>query len=241
MLYLDSLRLGGRNLGHLGSSHLRLERRIVGVFGATTIVLVLLFTSQMAAAQDAVGEFTKVSGIAKLMRGGGEIAVAIGMPVAVGDKIRTSANAQVSVTFKDGSKLELGESSSFTVDQYAIRGSSRLKAVIGLWGGHLHSIVTAVVGGPPNFEVRTPNAVAAVRGTEFDTAFIEGRPCPEDRSCMRYTTVGVSSGSVAVSNPSNSAPPVEVGEGYETTVACEAAATSPAPLGMEGMGAPGYH
>ena len=29
--------------------------------------------------------------------------------------------------------------------------------------------------------------------------------------------------------------------GYETTVACEAPATSPAPLGMEEMGAPGYH
>lgn len=218
-----------------------MRRRIVGIFGPTVIVLILIFTSQMTAAQNAVGEFTKVSGIAKLARGGNEIDIAVGMPVAVGDKIRTSANAQVSVTFKDGSKLELGESSSFTVDKYAIAGSSRLKAVIGLWGGHIHSIVTAVVGRPSNFEVRTPNAVAAVRGTDFETAFIEGRPCPEDRSCMRYTTVGVSSGSVVVSNPSNSAPPVEVGEGYETTVACEAAATSPAPLGMEDMGAPGYH
>lgn len=213
----------------------------MGVFGATIIVLVLIFAAQMAAAQEAAGEFTKVSGIAKLARGGNEVDIAVGMPVAVGDKVRTSANAQVSVTFKDASKLELGESSSFTVDEYAIAGSSRLKAVIELWGGHLHSIVTVVVGSAPNFEVRTPNAVAAVRGTEFETAFVEGRPCPEDRSCMRYTTVGVSSGSVVVSNPSNSAPPVEVGEGYETTVACEAAATSPAPLGMEDLGAPGYH
>lgn len=209
--------------------------------GAATIVLVVMFTSRMAAAQEAIGEFTNVGGTASLTHAGKELEAAIGMPVAVGDKIRTSPSAQVSVTFKDGSKLELGESSSFTVDQYAIAGSSRIKALIGLWGGHLHSIVTVVAGGTPNFEVRTPNAVAAVRGTEFETAFIEGRPCPEDRSCMRYTTVGVSSGRVVVSNPSNPAPPVEVGEGYETTVACEAAATSPAPLGMEGMGAPGYH
>jgi hypothetical protein len=34
---------------------------------------------------------------------------------------------------------------------------------------------------------------------------------------------------------------VQVTEGYETTVACDAPATSPAPLGMEEMGAPGYH
>ncbi len=206
-----------------------------------TIVLVVVFTSQMAAAQEAGGEFTKVSGIASLEHAGKQLAAALGMPVAVGDKIRTSPNAQVSVTFKDGSKLELGESSSCTVDQYTIAGSRRTKALIVLWGGHLRSIVTVVVGDAPNFEVHTPNAVAAVRGTEFETAFIEGRPCPEDRSCMRYTTVGVSSGSVVVSNPSNPAAPVKVDEGYETTVACESAATSPAPLGMEGMGAPGYH
>ena len=208
---------------------------------AATIVLVIVFASQISAAQEAVGEITKVSGIAKLDRGAKELDVASALPVAVGDKIRTSSNAQVSVTFKDGSKLELGESSSFTVDQYAITGSRRTKALIALWGGHLHSIVSVVVGDAPNFEVHSPNAVAAVRGTNFETAFIEGRPCPEDRSCMRYTTVGVSRGVVAVSNPSNAAPAVEVAEGYETTVACESAATSPAPLGMEGMGAPGYH
>ena len=210
--------------------------------GATAIVLVVIvFNSQMAAAQEAVGEFTKASGIANLEHAGKNVAVAIGMSVTTGDKIRTSQNAQVWVTFKDGSKVELGESSSFTVGQYALSGTTRKSALLQLWGGHLRSIVTAAVGDAPPFEVHTPNAIAAVRGTEFETAFVEGRPCPEDRSCMRYTTVGVSSGSVAVSNPSNSAPPVEVGEGYETTVACEAAATSPAPLGMEGMGAPGYH
>lgn len=205
-----------------------------------TIVMALVLTSRMAAAQEAVGEFTRVSGIANLERAGKELGAAVGMPVAIGDKIRTSPDAQVSVVFKDGSELALGESSSFTIDQYAIAGSQRINARIALWAGHLESIVAAV-SGAPNFEVHTPNAVAAVRGTQFETAFIEGRPCPEDRTCMRYTTVGVSSGSVVVSNPSNPAAPVEVDEGYETTVACESAATSPAPLGMENLGAPGYH
>ena len=58
---------------------------------------------------------------------------------------------------------------------------------------------------------------------------------------MRYTTVGVFHGVVSVANIANPAQAVQVNEGYETTVACEAAATSPAPLGMEEMGAPGYH
>ena len=58
---------------------------------------------------------------------------------------------------------------------------------------------------------------------------------------MRYTTVGVFHGVVAVANIANPAQAVQVTEGYETTVACERPATSPAPLGMEEMGAPGYH
>ncbi|HXN87410.1 MAG TPA: FecR family protein [Candidatus Binataceae bacterium] len=207
----------------------------------TAMLVAMMSLWLAAAAQETVGEIAKVNGIAKLERGGKDFEVTLAMPLAIGDQLRTSANTEVSVTFKDGSRLELGESTSCTIDQYAITGSRRTKGLVALWGGHLRSIVKVLGGDAPNFEVHTPNAVAAVRGTEFETAFIDGRPCPEDRSCMRYTTVGVSKGVVAVSNPSNSAPPVEVGEGYETTVACASAATSPAPLGMQGMGAPGYH
>lgn len=209
---------------------------------AIMIVLAIVFAAQISAAQDVVGEISKLSGEVKLERDGKQLEVAMAMPIAVGDKLRTGPSGEVWVTFRDGSKAELGESSSFTVDQYALSGSTRTSALLKLWGGHLHTIVTAVVGGPPAFEVHTPNGVAAVRGTDFDTAFVEGHPCPEDHTCMRYTTVGVSKGIVEVSNPLNStAPSVQVGEGYETTIPCESPATSPAPLGMEGMGAPGYH
>ena len=211
------------------------------VIFAAAIVFIAIFAPQMAAAQETVGAITTVSGIAKLLRSGKELDVAPAMPVAIGDQIRTAPDAQVSVTFADGSSAELGESSSFTIDRYALSGSTRKSALLALWGGHLRTIVKVAAAAAHDFEVHTPNAIVAVRGTEFETAFIDGRPCPEDRSCMRYTTVGVSSGIVAVSNPSNPAPPIEVDEGYETTVACESPATSPAPLGMEELGAPGYH
>ena len=163
------------------------------------------------------------------------------MPIKVRDKLRTTAKSKVTVTFRDGSKLVLSESSSYTIDEYSIGATNRIRASIALWAGHLRAIVFIAAGGVPDFEVHTPNAIAAVRGTEFETAFIADRPCPEDRSCMRYTTVGVFHGVVAVANIANPAQAVQVSEGYETTVACEAPATSPAPLGMEEMGAPGYH
>ncbi len=206
-------------------------------------VLTFTLTSRCAAAfaQDTVGEVTAVTGVAKLDRGGREVDVSPTMPINLRDRLRTSAKAELTVTLHDGSKLILLESSSYTVDQYAMTAAARVQASIGLWAGHLRAIVNAGVSGVPDFQVNTPNAVAAVRGTEFETAYIADRPCPEDRTCMRYTTVGVFHGVVAVANISNPAQVVRVTEGYETTVACESPATSPAPLGMEEMGAPGYH
>jgi hypothetical protein len=204
------------------------------------LVLALTFISAPVFAQDVVGEVTKVTGAAKLDRGGNKVDLAPSMPIQVRDTLTTAAKAELTVTFRDGSQLILSESSSYTIDQYAMTAAIRRQATIDLWAGHIRALVTGT-GIIPDFEVHTPNATAAVRGTEFETAFIEGRPCPEDRSCMRYTTVGVFHGVVAVANILNPAQAVEVTEGYETTVACESPATSPAPLGMGEMGAPGYH
>jgi hypothetical protein len=207
------------------------------------ILLIFTLTSRCAAAfaKDIVGEVTGITGVAKLERGGNEVGIAPSMPIEIHDKLRTMAEAQLTVTFHDGSKLVLYESSSYTIDQYTMISTTRTDALIRLWAGHLRAIVNLALGGDPNFQVHTPNAVSAVRGTEFKIAYIADRPCPEDRSCMRYTTVGVFHGVVAVANISNPAQAVQVTEGYETTVACEAPATAPAPLGVEEMGAPGYH
>ena len=207
------------------------------------VAITFTLTSRCATvfAQATVGEVTSITGIAKLVRGASELDLAQSMPVEVRDRLSTAPAAKLTVTFHDGSKLFLSESSSYTIDQYEIATTARRQAEIELWAGHLRAIVNLGAGGVPDFEVHTPNAITAVRGTEFETAFIEGRPCPEDHSCLRYTTVGVFHGVVAVANISNPAQAVLVTEGYETTVACEAPATSPAPLGMEEMGAPGYH
>src|SRR6266850_2834429 len=211
-------------------------------FVAITLLSFIL-TSQcsMAFAGDTVGEVTGLNGVANIERGGSEFAAALSMPIQIHDRLITIGKAQLTVTFHDGSKLILSETGTYSIDQYTITSATRTEASIALWAGHLRAIVNVISGGTPNFQVHTPNAIAAVRGTEFETAYIKDRPCPEDRSCMRYTTVEVFHGVVEVANSSNPAQTLRVTEGYETTVACEAPATSPAPLGMKEMGAPGYH
>jgi hypothetical protein len=222
-------------------SRRQFRHHLIRLIAIALLSLILTFHCAAAFAQDTVGQVTDITGSAKLERGGIEVEAATMMPIKVRDKLRTTAKSKVTVTFRDGSKLVLSESSSYTIDEYSIGATNRIRASIALWAGHLRAIVFIAAGGVPDFEVHTPNAIAAVRGTEFETAFIADRPCPEDRSCMRYTTVGVFHGVVAVANIANPAQAVQVSEGYETTVACEAPATSPAPLGMEEMGAPGYH
>ena len=193
-----------------------------------------------ARAQDQAGSITAVAGSATLERAGRQADAAIGMPVRVHDRLQTAADSSLTVTLLSGDELLLSESSSIAIDQYAAaRGDSSIDLLV----GHLRSIISAsLLRGRPAFEVHTPNAVAGVRGTDFETAFIEGKPCPGFPSCLRYTDVGVYRGIVEVSNPTSpGAPPVRVTQGYETTVPCELPPSSPAPLGMGELGGPGYH
>ena len=207
----------------------------------TLLSFILTSLCSMAFAGDTVGEVTSLTGVANIERGGSKFAAALSVPIQIHDRLITIGKAELTVTFHDGSKLILSETGTYSIDQYTITSATRTEASIALWAGHLRAIVNVISGGTPNFRVHTPNAIAAVRGTEFETAYIKDRPCPEDRSCMRYTTVEVFHGVVEVANSSNPAQTLRVNEGYETTVACEAPATSPAPLGMKEMGAPGYH
>ena len=188
---------------------MQIPTRLIAIFALT---FTLISRCATAFAQAPVGEVTSITGIAKLVRGGSELNLAPSMPVEVRDRLSTAPEAKLTVTFSDGSKLTLSESSSYTIDRYEMATTARRQAEIELWAGHLRAIVNLGAGGVPDFEVHTPNAISAVRGTEFETAFIEGRPCPEDRSCMRYTTVGVFHGVVAVANISNPAQAVLVNE-----------------------------
>jgi FecR protein len=188
-----------------------------------------------AQAEEPLGSVTELEGTAKLFRGKQEFNVVLKMPVVVRDRLQTMSKSHLTVTLRGGSQLILAELSTMVIDDLA--AGARSNTTISLMLGHLR----AVVYRSPNFEVHTPNAIVGVRGTEFETAYIEGKPCPGFPTCLRYTEVGVYKGVVEVRNAANpKAPPVRVTQGYETTVPCEMAPSSAAPLGMSELGAPGY-
>jgi len=215
----------------------RTEGRAVGLFVAL-VSLVVCFAPSIARAQQVVGTVTQLSGSAQIQRGGATVSVAQGTAVELNDRLATSVNSSATVTLTGGTSLTLAEHTNLAFDQNVTAGGTGRNTRLSLLEGGLRSIVPALLR-TESFEIHTPNAVSAVRGTDFDTTYIAGRSRPGYEGCQRYTDVRVREGVVAVSNLANPAEVVEVSAGYETTVPCLLAPLSAGPLGIAGAVGPG--
>ncbi len=205
------------------------------------LLALMAFLAGRAMAQAPVGTLIGVTGNATVKRGPQTIIASRAMPLMIGDKLQTSGGAELKIALSDGSQLTLAESSVLVIDRSVI-GPTSANSSINLLGGKLRSVIAKRLGNAPIFEVHTPNAVAGVRGTDFETAYIVGKPCPGFPQCFNYTDVGVYEGIVEVSNPTSHKPvAVRVSGGYEAKVPCDLPPTNPGPLGMSDLAAPGYH
>jgi ferric-dicitrate binding protein FerR (iron transport regulator) len=205
------------------------------VAGLWLISALTLALSGPALAQTAAGAFQSVSGQVQIQRtGGAMIGAAAGVGVSVGDRIVTGVSGHAVIVLNDQSRLELGPSSSITLDQFTLGGGPP-STRISLFSGVLRSLVSAASGGvPANYQVHTPNAVAAVRGTKFDTAYTENVIRPGYQGCERYTDVSVYQGTVNLSPIGAPTAGQDVSAGYEATLPCDKPPTTPGPLAMTG-------
>jgi hypothetical protein len=199
------------------------------------VALVVGFASSIARAQQVVGTVTQLVGSAQIQRGTANIPVAQGTAVELHDRVATAAHSTATVTLTSGSTLTLYYNTSLVFDQAVVgTGSTALR----LLDGAVRSVVPALMQ-PQSFEIHTANAVAAVRGTDFDTSYFEGTVRPGYEGCQRYTDVNVREGVVAVSNLANPTEVVDVDAGFETTVPCLLPPLNAGPLGIAGAQGPG--
>ncbi len=208
------------------------------VFRALIVAAIVLAAKTWSLAQapgSPAGRMTSVGGSVELQRGSSKSNATLGMAVEVADHIGTGNPGHAIVTLTDQSRLEIGPLSSVVIDRYLLAPpGGRTTTSLSLFSGVMRSFVNTSAG-VPSFEVNTPNAVAAARGTVYDTAYTEGITRPTFGDCVRFTDVSVDDGVVAVTNRGNpAAGTVEVPAGYEVTVPCDQAPTLPAPLGMTG-------
>lgn len=101
---------------------------------------------------------TGISGEVKIRTAEGELkSCRLGATLNPGDTVITGANSKVVIKFPDDDRIELGSMSHFTIRDYE-------KGIFGLLIGKIRALIK---GKLVKYQVETPTAVMAVRGTEF--------------------------------------------------------------------------
>ena len=132
-----------------------------------------------------------------------------GATLSAGDELKTGKDGYLTIKLADGSTLALQPGSTLAVDtvkKTALTPSS--DALFTLKNGRVEASVQKRSASGSRFEVRTPIAVAAVRGTRFRVATDEEK---------RTSTSEVIEGNVAVNDTGNLGT-VSVPEGFGTRV-----------------------
>lgn len=112
-----------------------------------------------------VCEVRSLKGAAQWQHGARQGSVQAGLAVPVGMELRTAKAARLRLQCGDGSVLVMAEQSRLLVEHFEVPAGQPRMASFLLKLGLLGQKVAPVTGG--HWQVRTPSAVTAVRGTEF--------------------------------------------------------------------------
>jgi hypothetical protein len=188
---------------------------------AMLVVIGIASIAPAAHAQSTVGTITQLTGAANIQRAGGAtIAVAQNMPVMLHDRVATDTNGSLTIGLVDNSSLQLGPASTLVIDNSVLVNGVGAPSKVGLLQGDLHSIIVgAMKGSSTTFEVNTPNAIGAVRGTDFTThTDNNGRQGYPD--CFQFTDLTVEDGTVQFCNTATPPECKDIKKGEHSTMAC---------------------
>lgn len=146
-------------------------RRSLGWLVGMGITLAMGFPAgAQDAAQKAIGLYTAVAGKVTAVRAGQTAAVPVSLrgDVYFKDVIETQAGARAKALFQDDSLLTIGENSRVEVSEHIYDPANNQRStVLRLVQGSVRALVGKAFAVGSRFEVHTPTAVAASRGTYF--------------------------------------------------------------------------
>jgi hypothetical protein len=135
---------------------------------AIAVGLFCVFAGGQAAGQEATGTVSRIQGEASGVHGGATRALGLNASVFLNEVVSTGAAARLEVTFKDSTRLTLGEKTKLTLDRFvfnpaARRGSIRFRVsgAFRFLSGQVSKLARSDV------RMTTPFATIGVRGTEF--------------------------------------------------------------------------
>ncbi len=164
---------------------------------------------------------TMVSGKAELLKAatGESSPLQVGTLIQLGDQLITAAESSVAIRFADNSILTLHDNSQVLFDHLSAHGETGMvDSRMRLIKGRVDTRVTPATGPGSRFEIQTPSAISAVRGTVYRAA-VKGEG---DAS-----NIEVLHGKVAVSGANRQA---LVQSGFGTQVVAGKAPLRPRPL-----------
>lgn len=132
-------------------------------------ILCLCLSLQMQAAN---GVFMVVKGDVKVSVGGkAESSAKVGTKVNAGDMIVTGTDSRAKIVMSDRNIINLSPNTKLKIESYVNDGKSK-NVNLSLLEGKVRNNVEQKYDNDKNkFEIRTPTAVAGVRGTQFITSY----------------------------------------------------------------------
>lgn len=201
------------------------SKRIIptGALWIGICLLTLLFNvADLQAA--AIATLRNVAGQVDILASGKLPAVTAtnGAQLSSGDLIRTKSGASAEVVYLDGTLLRVGQRSRIDIGEH-FSGASPTSSEVRLVRGKVQAVVdlstiTTAAPGAKRFQIRTPNAIAGVRGTDYTVAYEKDQ-----------TNVLVTSGQVFVYNLVKDGQIVNLTPGTLTTVIGTNRPTPPRP------------
>ena len=123
-------------------------------------LIIVALAVPASAAEQQVGSVRELKGSASILRSKDKLEAKKNEPVFRADTIRTFDKSRAKLLFIDDSLVMVGEKSTFRISEH-FRDNKNV-SVFNLVDGVMNVIV-----GKPGFEVRTPTAVTAARGTSY--------------------------------------------------------------------------
>ncbi len=188
------------------------------------LVLQLLLPFPLFA--DAVGKFTDVRGTVSLTRATKDLKPIGEDPVFLKDIIATKESSRAKLLLVNDSLFSLASNSSVEITEFMFK-DGKGKSVMSVTSGKVHTKILRALTPEARLEVRTPNAVAGARGTEWLTV-IE----PEKENSPSKSTFYTLGQSISVTNPEFPDQTVTVNSGQFTEVKKGFPPTAPAAFGL---------
>jgi len=174
------------------------------------VVILLLLVPSIGWSQSNILRVNSVGGKVEIRPGASKTFEALtnkDRQVHVGDEIHTGPGAQVVLTLPDDSYMVVQENTDLVIKDFWSEGS--LRSVVNVMLGRVRFYINHFGGRPNPYQVETPTALIAVRGTTFDV----------DVDASNYTEVTCIEGQVGVQNVALNEREVILNPGRHTGVA----------------------